>query len=149
MVPGKLASLTKMMDSRRYSDSGFLSEHLGSLYGGTSRGLESYSLRLQAPQRLGYLYQLLAIAGWSSILMLPFIPARTLILMGSDDRVVPPLNGRILHALIQRSELEVIPGAGHLFLLTHMDQLASRIQQFLGEQNLSIAADCATDLQAC
>ncbi len=47
---------------------------------------------------LGYLYQLLAMAGWTSLPWLRSLAQPTLVLMGRDDPLVPVINGQILGA---------------------------------------------------
>jgi hypothetical protein len=51
-----------------------------------------------------YLYQLLARAGWTSLPWLWSLQQPTLVLSGSDDPLVRPINGRILAALILGAE---------------------------------------------
>ena len=43
----------------------------------------------------GYLYQLLAIAGWTSLPALALIRQPTLVLSGVDDPLIPTINARI------------------------------------------------------
>ncbi len=69
---------------------------------------------LGPPTQRGYLYKLGAMIGWTSALFLPFVKQKTLILMGDTDRIVPPVNGKIMVGLIPHARLEIVPG-GHLF----------------------------------
>lgn len=134
MVPGSPKALSKMADPRRYVDAAFMEKHFQTLYGGAlgeASGKAGHIARLKPPTRRGYLYQLLAMIGWTSAPALPFLKAPTLILMGDDDQIVPLANGRILNSLIPGSELEVMEGGGHLFLLSHRDQSISAIRRFL------------------
>lgn len=131
MIPGNVSSLIKMVLPHRYSASGAIDTFLHSLYGGSSDGLDDYASRVRAPTPRGYLHQLLAITGWTSLRKLTRLSAETLILMGAQDRLVPPANGQILKFLLKDARLEVLEGAGHLFLLTHRDIAASRIETFL------------------
>ncbi len=136
MIPGNPKALTKMANPRRYVDAAFMEKHFKTLYGGAmgaSSGKSGHIARLKPPTRRGYLYQLLAMIGWTSAPALPFLKAPTLILMGDDDQIVPLANGRILNSLIPDSELEVMEGGGHLFLLSHRDQSVSAIRRFLNE----------------
>lgn len=48
---------------------------------------------------LGYLYQLLAMIGWTSLPWLSSLQQSTLILMGRDDPLFPVANGHILARL--------------------------------------------------
>lgn len=135
MVPGNPAALTKMANPRRYVDAAFMAKHFETLYGGalgTGGGDKAGHIgRLKPPTPRGYFYQLLAMLGWTSAPALPFLKKPTLILMGDDDQIVPLANGRILNALIPNSELEVMEGGGHLFLLSHREQSISAIRRFL------------------
>ena len=81
---------------------------------------------------LGYLYQLLAMVGWSSLPWLWRLRQPTLILMGRDDPLVPIVNGRILAHLIPNARLEIIDD-GHLFMVTQPQETADRIERFLSD----------------
>ncbi len=78
----------------------------------------------------GYLYQLAAGAGWTSLPFLPLIVQPTLILSGDDDPIIPLANARIMHRLIPNSTLHVYNG-GHLGLVTEAAELAPVIGRFL------------------
>jgi poly(3-hydroxyoctanoate) depolymerase len=78
----------------------------------------------------GYLAQLYAIAGWTSLPWLHRLPQPTLVLAGDDDPIVP-LVARILHRLIPDCRLDVLPGAGHLFLLEDPAWTAALVTRFL------------------
>lgn len=146
MVPGNPAALTKMANPRRYVDAAFMAKHFETLYGGAlggASGKSEHMGRLKPPTPRGYFYQLLAMLGWTSAPVLPFMKKHTLILMGDDDQIVPLANGRILASLIPNSELEIMEGGGHLFLLSHREQSISAIRRFLDthdEEDLSRAA---------
>ncbi|WP_207912414.1 alpha/beta fold hydrolase [Parafrankia sp. BMG5.11] len=134
MVPGSPAALSKMVDPRRYVDAAFMEKHFATLYGdalGKTAGKSSHIGRLTPPTRRGYIYQLLAMVGWTSAPALPFLRKPTLIMMGDEDAIVPLINGRFLHALIRGSDLEIFEGGGHLFLLSHREQSVSCIRTFL------------------
>jgi poly(3-hydroxyalkanoate) depolymerase len=141
MMPGNPAALTKMANPRRYVDAAFMAEHFETLYGGAlgnSSGKGGHMDRLTPPSPRGYMYQLMAMLGWSSAPALPFMKKDTLILMGDEDQIVPLLNGKFLNMLIPNSELVVMEGGGHLFLLSHKDQSIAAIRGFL---NPPAAAD--------
>ena len=132
MVPGKLSALSKMADPRRYVDPNYMAKNFATLYGGTTEGSQGHVGRLKPPSGIGYVYQLLAMIGWTSAPLLPFmLKAETLILMGSADNVVPLANGRILATLIPGSELRIIEGGGHLFLVTQAEESLGIITEFL------------------
>ena len=73
--------------------------------------------RRRPPNPLGYWWQLLAAAGWSSWLWLPKLRTPTLVLAGGHDRLAPPANARLLDRRLPDSTLTVFPEAGHFFLL--------------------------------
>ncbi len=62
---------------------------------------------------VGYLYQLLAGVGWTSLPFLPRLRQPTLIVAGDDDPIIPLANARLLHRLIPKSRLHVYHG-GHV-----------------------------------
>ena len=136
MVPGNPAALTKMANPRRYIDPNFMNEHFQTLYGGADRDgqahqKDSHIGRLKPPSPRGYLYQLIAMLGWTSLPALPFLSKEVLVMMGDDDQIVPLVNGRILAGAIPNAQLEVVEGGGHLFLLTHADESVARLRAFL------------------
>jgi pimeloyl-ACP methyl ester carboxylesterase len=85
---------------------------------------------MHGARNLGYLYQLLALSGWTSLPWLWSLPQPTLVLMGRDDPLVPPINGQILAGLIPNAELRMIDD-GHLFFVTRPVQTAALIEAFL------------------
>ncbi|TMM50485.1 alpha/beta fold hydrolase [Qipengyuania marisflavi] len=134
MVPGNPAALSKMTDPRRYIDAKFMNEHFATLYGGMTKdpsGKSKHIGRLKPPTPRGYVYQLLAMLGWTSLPALPFIGKETLVMMGDDDQIVPLINGKILAGMIPNATLEVFEGGGHLFLLTHADESVASLRKFL------------------
>ena len=136
MVPGRPGALLKLLSPRRHLDPGYLLRVGGALYGGILR-LERDLLQLHAsamrpPSRRGYLYQLLAVWGWTSWHRLHKVQAPALVLMGSDDPIVPPINGRILAARLRRATLESV-ACGHLFVLTRPGETARRVERFIAE----------------
>lgn len=132
MVPGKVASLSKMADPRRYIDPSYMAKNFLTLYGGTEDGAAGHMRRIKPPTATGYVYQLLALTGWTSAFAAPFLlKAPTLILMGDRDNIVPVANGRILNAVIPNSHLEIIEGGGHLFVVSRANETIEHIERFL------------------
>src|SRR5262249_47402990 len=91
------------------------------------------SLAMFGVTRLGYLLQLLAMTGWTSLPWLWSLRQPTLVPMGRDDPLVPPVNGRILARLIPNARLQMIDD-GHLFMLTRPIETAMAIEAFLCDQ---------------
>jgi poly(3-hydroxyalkanoate) depolymerase len=134
MVPGKPSVLLKMATPRRYKDPDYLKKVAGDLYGGalrTSPELVGQHLRhVQWSSNYGYYLQLAAGIGWSSLPWLTFLRQPTLVMAGSDDPIVPAVNGRILAKLIPNARFVTIDD-GHLFLLTSATKSACLISDFL------------------
>lgn len=136
MVPGNPSALSKMANPRRYTDAKFMNEHFQTLYGGIDRDgarhqKDSHIGRLKPPTPRGYIYQLLAMVGWTSLPALPFLGKETLVMMGEEDAIVPLVNGKILAGLIPNARLQVFSGGGHLFLLTHAAESVAALREFL------------------
>jgi poly(3-hydroxyalkanoate) depolymerase len=137
MVPGRPRVLLKMLSPRRYLDPAFLLRVGGQLYGGVLR-VERDLLRVHAraargPSQRGYLYQLLAVWGWTSWHRLHRVQVPTLVLMGDDDPIVPPINGRIVASRLRNVTLESVD-CGHLFVFTRAAETARRVERFVEGQ---------------
>jgi len=135
MVPARPSVLARMATPRRYTDRRYLAEVAGDLYGGSARtepGRVAAAMNAgnRVGSRTGYLYQLAAGLGWTSVPFLPRIRQQTLIVAGDDDPIIPLANARLMHRLIPHSELHVFNG-GHLGLVTEARELAPVISQFL------------------
>ena len=134
MVPGSPKVLAKMAHPRRYLDPGYMQANFETLYSEVT-GAEGHVSRLSPPTPRGYLYQLAAMAGWTSAFFLPFIKAQTLVLMGKDDVIVPLINGRILARLIPHARLQVV-GGGHLFLVSRPKEVVPALESFLNSEDV-------------
>ena len=136
MVPAGPSVLWKMATPRRYTDKDYMSKVAPEIYGGDFRKnpslIDAHASAMRGTRNRGYLYQLLAMTGWTSLPWLWSLPQPTLILMGSDDPLVPPMNGRVLALLIPNAELRMIDD-GHLFMVTRPAETAGIIEEFLAE----------------
>jgi poly(3-hydroxyalkanoate) depolymerase len=134
MVPGRLNVLLKMATPRRYRDPEYMRRIAGDIYGGALRRqpemLRNHLRHVRWSSDYGYYLQLAAGFGWSSLPWLVFLRQPTLVMAGTDDPIVPVVNGRILAKLIPRSQFVTIDD-GHLFLLTSAKQSAGLIAEFL------------------
>lgn len=135
MVPARPSVLATMITPRRYTDRGYLEQNAARLYGGSARTDPSrVTAAMNAHNRVGsargYLYQLAAGAGWTSLPLLPRLTQPTLIVSGDDDPIIPLANARLMHRLIPNSTLHVFHG-GHLGLVTEAAEVAPVISQFL------------------
>src|SRR5690348_12783276 len=135
MVPARPSLLVHMVTPRRYLNRGYLQRVAGELYGGSARedpaaiaAAMHYGNRV-GPSR-GYLYQLIASAGWTSLPFLPWLRQPTLILAGDDDPIIPLVNARLMRRLIPRSELHIYQG-GHLELVADAERIAPVVEAFL------------------
>ena len=137
MVPGRPSVLAKLVSPRRYVDPDFLHAFGGEIYGGAFRSdpdlLRRHAQALWAPSNRGYLYQLIAAAGWTSLPWLRLLTQPTLVMHGSDDPIVPLMNAKILSALIRRAELHVVDD-GHMFLVSKAQDVAPVVHRFLTEE---------------
>jgi poly(3-hydroxyalkanoate) depolymerase len=135
MVPARPSVLANMVTPRRYLDRGFLERVAGAIYGGSAReNPERIAAAMHNGNRvgpsLGYLYQLIAGAGWTSVPFLPLVRQPVLIMAGDDDPIIPLANARLMNLLIPKSRLHVYHG-GHLGLVTEAAELAPVVDAFL------------------
>lgn len=135
MVPGRPTALLKMTTPQRYLSPSYMQRAAADIYGGEVRDrpelIAAHTSRVIPPQFIGYLYQLLAGVGWTSIHWLHKLRQPTLVMAGSDDPLVPPVNARILSLLIPNNRLHIVPGGGHLFMLHCLDNVIPVIREFL------------------
>ena len=140
MVPGRLNVLLKMATPRRYRDPEYMRKIAGDIYGGALRNapdkLRDHLGHVRWSSNYGYYLQLAAAIGWSSLPWLPFLRQPTLVMAGTDDPIVPVINGRILAQLIPNAKLRLIDD-GHLFMVTRPKETADLIEAFLAEQGTS------------
>ena len=137
MVPANPLVLGKMITPRRYRDPEYARSIAAQLYGGRMRDEPDLARRLLHDQSRvgawrGYLMQLLAGIGWTSLPALPLIRQRTLILAGNDDPIIPLVNARIMHRLLPHATVHVYDD-GHIGLVTQADQLGPIVSRFILE----------------
>jgi poly(3-hydroxyalkanoate) depolymerase len=134
MVPGHPRVLLKMLNPRRYSEPGYMRRVGPTLYGGTLRehphAIDVFTRHVRGGDAKGYRYQLLAMAGWSSLPWLWRIRHPVLILAGNDDPLVPLINARLHAFLLHDAHLHIIED-GHLFMLTKAHHISRLIAGFL------------------
>jgi poly(3-hydroxyalkanoate) depolymerase len=141
MVPASPSVLWKMATPRRYTDKGYMNRIAAEIYGGSFRDdpslIGQHAAAMHGGRSLGYLYQLLAMSGWTSLPWLWSLPQPTLVLMGRDDPLVPAINGQILASLIPNAELRMIED-GHLFIVTRPAETAALIEAFLADASRQV-----------
>ena len=135
MIPASPRVLAKMVTPRRYRDADYAVQVAAELYGGRMRDRPDEVRRLmhdtsRVGSKRGYLMQLLAGVGWSSLPALPLIRQPTLILAGSDDPIIPLINATVMQRLLPHARLHVFDD-GHLGLVTSADELAPIIAGFV------------------
>ena len=139
-IPGNPLALSLLATPLRYYSPAFLRLTTKILYGPTISDDNALlrdqinARRARPPTLWGYLGQLAAAAGWTSLPRLHRIPAPTLIIAGDADPIVPPVNARILARRIPSARLELIHGAGHLLLMDLAEQSATTIADFLDDR---------------
>lgn len=79
----------------------------------------------------GHRRQLRAALRWSALRRLHRLAVPTLVLHGADDRLLPPMNARLLARLIPNARLHLLPGAGHFFISEAAAPAAAAIDLFL------------------
>ena len=132
MIPGDPAMLAQMADPFSGINAMLRSEYLMALENADETRRARHSIgNITAPSSTGYFYQLMALAGWTSLPALPFLDKPVLVMMGEDDPIVPLANGRLLAGGIPGARLEVFKDAGHLFLMTHPAKAIGLIREFL------------------
>ena len=131
MVPARLSVLAKMLTPRRYNDRSYRRDAGAEIYVGEEQAaVDRLFERVHRVQAQGYLYQLLALATWSSLPVLGLIRAPTLVLAGRLDPVIPVVNAQIMGACIPRATVHLHHG-GHLGLLTRPRELGRVLEDFL------------------
>jgi poly(3-hydroxyalkanoate) depolymerase len=136
-VPGRLAALRVLATPRRYYSPTYLEEVAPVLYGGAARDHpellreQGHFRFIRPPSVRGYVWQLFAGIGWTSLPWLHRLRMPVLILHADDDPIIPLVNAKLIAWRLPDATLEVVSRGGHLFLLTHADTIAPRIAAFL------------------
>ena len=136
-MPGSPSAIRIMMDRRRYTDPEYLRKVAPTLYGGEIRRdpdllVEQARARVgRPPGAWGYLGHMFAAMTFTNWPTMNFVQAPTLVLAGDDDPIIPLINARILAFGIPGAKLQVMEGAGHLFLHTQPEVVAPIIDSFL------------------
>jgi poly(3-hydroxyoctanoate) depolymerase len=138
-VPGDPRALSILLTPRRYYSPSYFEKVAPILYGGAVREDPSL-LRKQGHLRFihpptvrGYLWQLAAGIGWTSLPRLHRVRSPTLVLAADDDPIAPLAASRLMVWLMPHARLHVVPKGGHLFLVTHPPEVAPVIESFLAE----------------
>ncbi len=139
MVPGKPNVLSKMSSIKRYTDKSYMRSIAAEIYGGAFRQddtlINSHAAGMRPSSNAGYMLQLLAMTGWTSVPWLWRLKQPTLVISGTDDPLIPVANAKLLARLIPQSRLELIDD-GHLFIVTDPDGTGRMIVDFLEDDTL-------------
>src|SRR4029453_18876864 len=117
-VPGSPRVLLALATPRRYTQPDYFRRVAGDIYGGLARHDPDAALHgslarfAKAPSLSGYLAQLYAIAGWTSVPWLRRIRQPTLVIAGDNDPIVPLVNAHLLTRLIPAARLHIVEGGG-------------------------------------
>jgi poly(3-hydroxyalkanoate) depolymerase len=133
-VPGNPYALLMLAEAARHADPSYLARHAGAIFGGVFRDNPDYVLshinEIMPPRTLGYLWQIIAATGWTSMPWLYTLRQPTLIMAGRDDPLVPAINARIMKYLIPDARLAILD-CGHLFLMTQGELVTAVVRSFL------------------
>ena len=96
------------------------------------------------PSDSGFAAQLQGILGWEAYSRLPQIAARTLLVHGDSDRLIPPANGDLIAKRIRSAKFVLIPNAGHIFSTDQPAATHREVLEFLASAgaNSSIGQQC-------
>jgi len=136
-MPGSPRVLLSLATPRRYYQPDYYRRIAGRVYGGAARRDPDALLHgsvarfIERPSLRGYLGQIYAISGWTSMPWLWRLRQQTLVLAGDDDPIVPLVNGRILARCIPHAQLRIVRGGGHLFVLESPASTAALVAGFL------------------
>lgn len=130
MVPGKLSALSKMTNPKRYIDPDYMKKNFHTLYGDETGKADKHILNLMPPHPRGYIYQMLAFSGWTSLPFLPFLKVPTLIMAGDRDNIVPLANAKLLKMALKYPQIYVVKGGGHLFMVSKAREIVPVMREF-------------------
>lgn len=138
MVPGRPSALFHMTTPQRYLSSNFMKRNAAHIYGGELRGHPERAAKIsrltKAPKILAYAQQLIAGSKFSSLPWLWRIRCPVLVMAGDDDPIVRLINARILASILPNSELHIVKGGGHLFILMQPELSADIVKEFLNNK---------------
>jgi poly(3-hydroxyoctanoate) depolymerase len=139
-IPGSPCALLALATPRRHHQPGHYQRIAARTYGGAARRHPDSPPALAAesaagPSLHGYLGQIYAISGWTSLPWLRTLRQQTLVLAGDDDPIVPVANDRILTRCIPQAQLHIVRRGGHLFPLDSAAEMAGLVAAFLSGDN--------------
>jgi 3-oxoadipate enol-lactonase len=72
--------------------------------------------------------QMQAVAGHDASTRLPSLAAPTLVIHGTEDRMLPVANGHMIASLVPGAQLEILDGCGHLFFWEQPQRAAELVR---------------------
>lgn len=135
--PGSPRAMWVLATPRRYTSPAYFEKIAPIIYGGAARThpdlLREYGhLRFIRPPSLrGYFWQMCAIWGWTSLPWLHRNRRPALVIAGDDDPIAPLANARLIVRALPDARLHVVHEGGHLFLVTHCEEVAPLVEEFL------------------
>jgi pimeloyl-ACP methyl ester carboxylesterase len=139
---GNIVAMLNLVVPARYLSPHLYRLTIGSMVGGRARNDPEWigrhtALRMRyAPTIGGYMRQLAALTGWSSLPLLSTIPHPVLVIAGDDDPLTPILNSMLITNRIQNARLQILEGEGHLMLMDEDSLAHPTIRQFLAADKL-------------
>lgn len=136
-VPGSPRVLAILATPLRYWSPSYLTRVASTLYGPDIDDEPDLLARqrmirfARSPSARGYAFQVLALRHFASALWLHRLHQPTLVIAGDRDPIVPAVNARIMASRLRDARVEIVPGAGHLFLLTRAPAMAEVVRDFL------------------
>jgi pimeloyl-ACP methyl ester carboxylesterase len=135
--PPKLKVQLALMSPARYTNPAAAGRDIPLLAGGRTAREPAALAAIMAdrashpPPLLGYMYQQMAVIGWSSRRWLSELRVPTLVLHGEEDPVVHVVNACRLADRIAYAELEIVAGAGHMLLFDESEKAGAILEPFL------------------
>lgn len=139
-LEGKLPEphvLQLAMNPIRYYSTRY-AKHIAPWIHGNTDGEDELIGNFKRPSAIGFHQQLAAIGQWSTQKRPINNTHRTLIISGNNDHLLPHKNSLVLASKFTESRLEIISGAGHLWILSHADDSSELILDFLNEEDSSM-----------
>jgi poly(3-hydroxyalkanoate) depolymerase len=143
-LPARPSVYVHMVQPARYHSSRYLEWVAPRIYGGragrhvpaskSGAGILAEARLARPPSTIGYLSQLAALYGWTSLPWLHTLEMPVLVMAGDDDPIIPLLNARILACRIPGARLQIVRGGGHLFLLDEHPGVIQTIDEFLSQR---------------
>lgn len=143
-VPGGPVAMLHLILPARYLSPRIYARTIGGMVGGRARHDTAWvanlaALRLRYVSMRGYIGQMLSMAWWTGLPLLPRIPHPTLVVSGDDDPLSPLANAILIARLLPNGRLLVASGEGHLLFADANSPVIEPIREFLCAEALDEA----------